>query len=232
MSEELQTPKKQSSRNALDAAWGELPSSTKVNKPRSERDVSEAVRKALNDACRWAGPEERDCAVHEGLTLRQRLERDKRAALNGDKTKVFGKTYYLQLRQWYGAKSNTRELLQMKPDHKISPELFKAIAQMLRKPPNRSYMSQWSNSCTSLQENDVVGMCRAMLELCPQASGEQLHTATDIIKGIARADGWSTFPDIHRVMREKIDECLLQVGFWPMPGIVFRVGAWQRWKGH
>ena len=93
MPEEVHTPQKPREKSALDSAWEDQGSTTKANKPKSDRNVSEAVRKALRDSCKWAGPEETDCAVHEGLTLRQRLERDKRAASEGDKTKVFGKSY-------------------------------------------------------------------------------------------------------------------------------------------
>ena len=184
------TPPRKNGGNALDKAWTQQGSTTKANKPKTEKDIAEAVRKALSDACKWASPEEIDGSLYEGLTLRQRLEKDKRAAYEGDKGKVFGKTYYLQLRQWYGAKTTVQKELKMSEDHKVNPALFKAVAQMLRQPPNRSYICAFASSCVSLQRNDVVAMSRALLELCPKASADQLHTAVEILKGLARAGSW------------------------------------------
>ena len=217
MGDPFKTPEKSRDKTALDAAWQSSGSGAKVNRPKTEKDLAEAVRKALAASCKWAGPDEIDGTFHEGLTLRQRIERDKRAAAAGDTSKSFGKTYYLQLKEWYGAKTDVRQMLVMKPDHQVHPDLFKAISQMLRHPPNRSYMKAWAASCTTLQENDIVAMCRVLLELVPHASAEQLYTSVQIISGIERADGWVNHPQIHHVMQNKIDECLAQVLFTKHP---------------
>ena len=216
---------------ALEASWQAKGSSARVNHVRGERDVQEAVRKALTKSCSWATAAEIDGTVYQGLTLRQRLYRDKWACLVEKKKVSFGKAYYLQLKEWYGAKTNVEETLELEGDQVVNPDCFRALAQLLKHPPNRSVMDAFASTCQSLSKNDTIVMVRALLHLQPTASVEQLHTCAEIIRGVARVGAWGSYPDLQALATKKIDEVLTQVcdtrSMCCMLSLIFWRASWE-----
>eukprot|EP00971_Amphidinium_carterae_P327475 6458865-Amphidinium_carterae.1 len=90
----MTTPSKTAAkRKALDSAWDALKSVQKAPRKLKESDLSEQVRHALSDSCRWATCLERDAIVVDGFTLRQRLWNDKLKASQGEAI-TFGHNYY------------------------------------------------------------------------------------------------------------------------------------------
>lgn len=62
----------------LDAVWREKSASkTKATRPKKGASVDEQVRKSLVDNFKSLSSSEIHCAVREGMTLRERLRRDK-----------------------------------------------------------------------------------------------------------------------------------------------------------
>eukprot|EP00971_Amphidinium_carterae_P158601 3144236-Amphidinium_carterae.1 len=78
----------------VDKEWDQRTSVCKLPKSvPGKKDVDRAVQKAILNSCKWATAAELDVVRDaDGLTLRQRLSKDKAAVLiGGDKTIKFGR---------------------------------------------------------------------------------------------------------------------------------------------
>eukprot|EP00969_Alexandrium_andersonii_P061641 2717378-Alexandrium_andersonii.AAC.1 len=78
--------------------------SSKRRRTLSKRDTDEQVSKAIADNFKQFTSQETDGLIHEGKTLRQRLQEDKRSHKANPKMFPMGQRYYQTLREEYSSK--------------------------------------------------------------------------------------------------------------------------------
>eukprot|EP00971_Amphidinium_carterae_P347731 6489879-Amphidinium_carterae.2 len=145
-----------------------------------------------------------------GLTLRERLTKDKQAAKDGEKIE-FSHAYYSRLDAQYSTSDDVKKLLQLKPGENISDGLKEAFKSMQSKPANRSLMRTWFETA----DGDIdraslkVGLL-ALNGMKASASTDQLHTGLAVMRACARAQEKDKYEDLLQMMGGKFDEFLLQ----------------------
>ena len=202
------TPKK--GKSLLEAGWAEV-SGTKPCRAKKGVDVEAQVRRSLLDNFRSFTAKETDGTLVEGLTLRQRLRKDKETKLQKGSADVpFGRRYYEALRDMYAGKDRVEKLLAPQEGLKVRENLVEAATAALKHPPNRSLMVAFLSSTQTLNQAEVCGVFRWLLKLNPSASAEQLECCKAVLRAVARLKLQAALPHECGLVRSKFDEVLLQ----------------------
>ena len=178
--------------------------------PRKDPNLASQVRKSLTDNFKALSPEEIDCTLRDGLTLRQRLQKDKEFNLQKAGSIHFGKHYYEELRQLYSDRTRPEKQLKPKPGLEIQEELMEAATAAMKHPPNRALLVHLLKSLPEVNQAEVVGIFRWLLQLHPAASMNQMESCKAVLDFVVRLDLKSAFPEEVNCMRPKFDEILLQ----------------------
>jgi hypothetical protein len=102
------------------------------------QNTEQQVAKAIKDNCADLTPAEVDGTKVQGLTLRETLYRDKRAAKAGETKETFGKKYYERLRATFSSQeSPANQLLCGEDSMPVNPDLFTAMVSLKKTPVNR-----------------------------------------------------------------------------------------------
>ena len=198
----------------FDQAYLDAASSKKLSKPREKQNVAVRVRKAIFDNCKDLSPDEIDVVRVNGVTLREQLTIDKQRDTDGEKV-TFGKRYYAVLKSKYLSPGRLEQLLTPKPELPVSSAIFTGVAKALKHPPNRQYIAGALALCTTLGESDCRAVFLLLLKLNPAGSPLQRESAMVILQHLNRLEVFSNFPTETGLMKQRIDEILLQVrGGW------------------
>eukprot|EP00971_Amphidinium_carterae_P349185 6490887-Amphidinium_carterae.2 len=123
----------------------------------------------------------------------------------------FGKTYYQGLRALYENPDSADMRLEA-PEHlEESPELLKAMIQLFKHPPNRSYMKSYAENCTVMNTADEVACCRCLLRLEPNASIEQRDLCVSLLRLLARNTTFTRCLELLDIMQARLDKILVAV---------------------
>ena len=144
-----------------------------------------------------------------GLTLRQRLFRDKSLVANKEARINFGKLYYSRLRALYAESDGLDRLLHLNGD-KPSPRLFEAFKGLISHPANRSLMTTWLASASSLDGVSVKVVMQGLRRLNPCACRDQLDTAMTIMQHLARLEAPKHYKEICAAMKDRFDRVMSQ----------------------
>ena len=198
-------------KSKMDDAWDRATSGKKtLQRKKPSPDIATQVRKALTDNFRGMSSEELDGVLRDGLTLRQRLQQDKRQNAETPGSVQFGKLYYSELRALYSGSDKIEQKLVADKSLVVRPELLDVAARALRHPPQRATFVQLLARVSDLNQAETVGIPRWCLQLNPALSAEQLNSAKAVMQCVARLGLAAKFPTELNLMREKFDEILLQ----------------------
>ena len=208
----METPKKMAGKK-LAEEWQLLSGSkAKVSRPKKTNSVDAQVRKSLADNFKNMSAAEIDGTVREGLTLRQRLMRDKQQQQEQPGSVAFGKCYYQSLRDLYADGNKVEALLCPDPSLAGRQELVEAATAALKHPPNRSLLVQFLKVTTTLNQAEFVGVLRWMMSLHPSASNDQLKSGLAVLETVSRLSLHEKFPHEASLAKSKWDEILLEAG--------------------
>ena len=203
---EFTTPKK----SKMSDAWEKATSSKKAPRKKASPDIPSQVRKSLTDNFKDMNPAEVDCVLRDGLTLRQKLEEDKRKNAECPGSVSFGKLYYIQLRTLYSSSEKVEQKLVPDKSLAVRPEVLDAAAQALKHPPQRAPLVQLLSRVTELSQPELVGVLRWCLQLHPSSSADQLKSAKAVMACVSRLGLEKKFPNEISLMKDKFDEILVQ----------------------
>ena len=173
------------------------------------RDTEQAVSKCLRDNFGNFTEINSDVLLYQGMTLRERLLKDKRSAKMGLAT--MGANYYRDLRQWYSGEESPMAKLAVKDNNeKVRQELIDALVAMKSNPPNRGPLSEFLSSAVGANQRELVGILKAMLELRPGLSKVHCASSIEIMQFLARSCMTDKFPDEVGLAREAFDVALAQ----------------------
>lgn len=187
-----------------------------ADKPRKARrpkrnDTEKQVDRCIQDNFRGWGQVEIDSTTAEGLTLRERLTRDKRRHRE-DPSFAMGGPYYKQLRMIYCSSDDPmKRLIVSDPTQTVCPKLVKSSAAAKAQVANRGPLLEWCQTAPPCNQREYVGLLRAALELRPSISSSQCALLVEIIKYICRRDLGAAFATETGVCTEHFDSALTQV---------------------
>ena len=193
----------------VDAEWAADPAVGR--RARGARVASAAVltRKAIADNCSQMSSASLDVIIKDGLTLRQRVHRDKQAKLEGENIK-FGKKYWEALRALYADTTTVEGSLHMLPGSEVNPQLYRCLAQALKWPPNRGPLVQHLGMVTAMSRGDVVAVLKYLCRLNAASSEDQCLCAVTIVQTLGRVGAQVENAEHIAIAKPKIDEVLTQ----------------------
>ena len=106
----METPKKAAGKKLAEEWQLASGSKVKVSRPKRTHSAEAQVRKSLADNFKYMSAAEIDGTVRQGMTLRQRLMRDKQQQLDSPGSVAFGKCYYQALRDLYADQQSQRRV--------------------------------------------------------------------------------------------------------------------------
>ena len=141
-----------------------------------------------------------DVLQKDGLTLRQRIARDKGSADEPDVTTVnMGKHYYQKLRDLYSESGGPDEQLVVKDkSEEEDPVLRKAILCFVKKSNVVQPLTEWFESTSQVNQKNVCALFRQLLKTYPAQNMVLAILMCDTMKLVTRLDLKSKFP--HEVM--------------------------------
>ena len=170
------------------------------------------VQRILNEQFGDLTDAEKDAVKYGGLTLRERLCKDKSEQRHGsDGTVSMGKKYYEARRAEYGQNSSGKSALEVK-DHTEVPndKLLTAVREARQSAPQRSGLYDWlSNYGDDLLQSEMVGLGRFFLELKPWSSDQNLKLSVAMLRFWVRVDAETTYPEEMTAIRGHIDKTLV-----------------------
>lgn len=174
------------------------------------RTLDEVINKCLVDNFRTATKYQVEMLVVDGLTLRQRLERDKAtAARNKTGGQGFGASYYRNLRQMYASETAPEtQLVVKRPGDVVTEELTAALKAFRRQPSDRAPLIEWLASRAPASQREAVGVLRVLATLVPHRSCWQLQLGMAMLRWMSRNNIPQHYPEEAAVVRKCMDDIL------------------------
>lgn len=136
------------------------------NCSRREYTLPQRVQRKIQDNFRGFSPQELDVTQVGSLTLRQRLSRDMENLESGKDTVVQGAHYYNELRKQYRSALGPGSDLKVKDASLVAaPALVRAVAAARRAHPDRTLISAFVSTVSTLNQSEMCGLARYMISL-------------------------------------------------------------------
>ena len=153
---------------------------------RQDKPMEMRVKQILRGSFRGSPASLTDGVLYEGLTLRQRLTRDKELWLQDRKAHPMGGPYYAELRKKYGGREAVEALLQARLGQEISQRLWDAmVAAQNKQKPVRSRLLHYMSTVQAVSQGEFIGLLKYMLGLNAKLP-EHMHACKELLGMIAR----------------------------------------------
>ena len=217
----------------LASAWAvEDASSAKKGRGPRKASVQALADKAILDNCKNMEPDELDQIFIGGLTLRERVYRDKQLKEDkGPSAPKIGKKYWQDLRGMYMNPNRIEK--QLVPDDRLSlcPALVTALAYALKGHANRSHIQSHMSRVKKVNQRECVLLLRYLCQLEPSASSDQLNTCVSIMEGLHRIGAPASFAEEFALTRAKFDQIATQAGWTHASCHLITHPVWCRSRG-
>lgn len=147
------------------------------------KTIDDMVSKAIADNFKGWGQLNTDGRTVDGLTLRQRLVKDKEGAKHKSKSVTVGAHYYRALKEKYAPMDSPAQLLYVKnQSDDVSAVLQKAVTAYKRSNSSKSLLAEFMHTASTINQKEFVGLSRCILSLRPSASMAQLQLFLDYMR--------------------------------------------------
>jgi hypothetical protein len=138
--------------------------------------VDDMVAKCLREHFKDWGPTLTDAMLHGGLTLRQRIRRDKQAYLDGDTSLTFGSSYWQTLTDMYtpGGHISQRLVPRDKDKDPIDARLERALLRYKQGSHDRSALEEWMATTDKVNNRCYCALLKTTSRLKPHGSSGSL----------------------------------------------------------
>lgn len=185
-------------------------SATKKRKQSGRRSLDAVVDRAIADQFAGWSVVATDVKLVDGLTLRQRILRDKEAAASSKQR--LGANYWKELRCLYALDDQAmRKLGVANPSDLVSPALVSALEQATAtntNQRNKTPLLHYLASAPDCNQKELVGLLRSIMELKPSAVGSSAAIITAVLKFICRLGLDRKYPSEVEFVRTHMDEAL------------------------
>eukprot|EP00971_Amphidinium_carterae_P349362 6490979-Amphidinium_carterae.2 len=201
-----------SPRSKLSAAWA-VESAAQEGKYRKKAKASLAnlVQVSIRQNCPELTHYKTDHLVVGGLTLRERVTRDKEQKEKDPKSIVMGKAYWEKLRRDYTSDSNELKSLGAVDMDKVSPKLFEAISKTRLRCPDRRALTEFATRTHSVRKDEAVAMMKVMCTMDPSKHADQRECLCECLSLLSRSSLESCCTEQLQTMSKRFDSIALQV---------------------
>jgi hypothetical protein len=191
----------------LEAAHKKAMKETKA-RPLKKRNTEEQVNRCLKDNFKDFSSQEIDPIEIDGLTLRQRLARDKRMARKSPNMQM-GSNYYKMLKDKYrSSDSVVKKLEVLNHSELIDPGLRKALVALKSANCNKSPLLEFMSGVETMNQKEVIGLYRGTLDLKPNVSQKHVQVLVELMRMILRLELDTKFEKETKLMLPLFDETL------------------------
>jgi hypothetical protein len=180
---------------------------------KKEKALNAVVQKCIRDNFAMFGEQEIHHVKIDGLSLHERLMRDKRwAQEKAVEAPKFGKVYFTNLRKMYECHGPDESALDIKDESlPISPQLFAAVDASRAAVPNRDKLIQFCQMAAKPpNQSEVVGLFLHGLELKPWLGGSHVAALLEIARYIRKFTLDELFKEEWRAFSQQVDKTLVQ----------------------
>jgi hypothetical protein len=200
-------PKRQSAVEKHEAKAKAPPKPKRVLKPQT---IDTVTARALDDNFKGWPSSLTDGLRVDGLTLRETITRDKRRQRE-ETGFAMGAVYYRDLKSKYQAPDDpAKQLVVADATLPVSPSLVVALQALRGGVPNRTVLTEFLAGDPTLNQKELVGLLRVVLEQKPAVSAAAASLCLDVLKYCARKRFLAAHPAEMQVMRAIFDQTLLQ----------------------
>jgi hypothetical protein len=191
----------------IEAAHKKAMKETKA-RPLKKRNTEEQVNRCLKDNFKEFSSQEIDSIEIDGLTLRQRLARDKRLSRKNPDMSM-GSNYYRMLKDKYRSSDSVVKKLEVtNQSDLISPELRTALVALKNANCNKSPLLEFMSGVESLNQKEVIGLYRGTQDLKPNISQKHVQVLVDLMRMILRLELHIKYEKETKLMFPLFDETL------------------------
>lgn len=186
-------------------------SESRSSRQLKRNNTAAIVQRVLNETFGDMTDAEKDGVRVGGLTLRERLMRDKSSQRKGSDNKVvMGKKYYEEQRRDYAQGAMSRAALKVKNlDEVPDARLLSAVKLARQNVPQRGDLYDYLETGPAPKQSEMVGLARFFMELKPWVSDANLKMACAVVKYWLRVNADTTFHEEMEVVRPMIDKTLV-----------------------
>lgn len=150
-----------------------------------------------------------DVLQKDGLTLRQRIAKDKALSAEPGSTLRMGKLYYQDLRELYDDGSDPAKLLPVKnPSEPEDANLRQALIIFIKSRTNTQQLTEWCEMCSCVNQKNLCALFRQILRTYPGQSMQMATLVCDVMKMVVRLGLQAKFKPEVDVMRSHFDLAL------------------------
>ena len=174
------------------------------NRPRAlrRRTTDDIVQKSIADNCKDFDQISIDGVKVDGLTLRDRLKRDKHLQKKDNNLKT-GALYYRELRYMYaGAAHPSNQLVARGPKEVVSTRLHKALVACKQANSNKLLLSEWLQTEPTCNQKELVGILKIAASLKPTVSLQQQQLLIETMRFLKRTGMTETFKEDVDLMQD------------------------------
>ena len=151
-----------------------------------------------------------DVMKKEGLTLRQRITRDKEAASLAGSTSKMGKFYYQQMWELYEGANPCEKLPVSSPDEPEEPLLKTALISFVKVSTSTSQLTEWCCMVPEVNQTSVCALFRQLLRTYPAQNMIIATLICDVMKMVVRIGLDTKYPAEVKAMTSHFDIALLK----------------------
>lgn len=145
----------------------------------------------------------------QGMTLRQRLQKDKSEQRRHDKdSNSMGKKYLAEVRLLYALEGGSTGLKVKDESAQVRVELASALRLARGTPAKRGAILDFLQVGTACNQRELIGLLRYAFELKPWIAGPQQAVSMSILQFLVRTNAATMFPDEMSVYRQLADRIL------------------------
>ena len=183
----------------------------KKAKSKAESVDDRLISKMLRDNFKGWSADLCELTIRDGVSLRQRLAKDKSLQVKGLRRETMGKLYYAELRSLYGSSLSPDHLLVI--DNEDEPEdhrLSSAMEGLFTRKKNYEGMHAFLGSADVLGQKNLVAPFKGCLMLNPASSHEHNALALCLLEYCKRHKLKATYPQETGVMKNYFESALVK----------------------
>lgn len=172
-----------------------------------KRSLEAQVDKLLKDNFRSWGPQQTDCLLRNGMTLRQVLLRDKEKFNKGEVK--MGKNYYIEMRRLYeDHQSPAKRLRVANPLDSESDKLRSALYELTSHRCNMKPFLAFLEEDIVDNQRTVVAVLKASLDVKVETSPKHCNIVLEVMRWVKRNGVHKTYASEVEVAKDHFDSAL------------------------
>lgn len=169
------------------------------------------ISKIIRDNFKGWSTEACELTIRDGMSLRQRLSKDKALQVKGLRSSPMGKLYYTELRALYSSSQSAEQLLEItNPNEPEDGRLMAALEGLFARRKNYEAIESFLACAEMLGQKSTVALFKGCLMFNPASSREHNNLAMSVLEYCKRHDLKAKYPTETGAMRGYFESALVK----------------------